>query len=73
MNAWNGASARRWLLVLGVLAAGLVSASDGNPQADAEQYIKVQEAAWAESVATNDASVVRRILADDCIWVLDGE
>ena len=41
-------------------------------QSDAEQYIKSSEAAWAESVATNDASVVERILAEDCVWVLDG-
>lgn len=30
------------------------------------------EEEWAKSVATNDASVVRRILADDFVWVLDG-
>jgi len=41
-------------------------------QSDAEQYIKSSEAVWAESVATNDASVVERILAEDCVWVLDG-
>jgi hypothetical protein len=35
----------------------------------AEKYIKVSEAAWAESVATNDASVARRILADDFVGV----
>jgi ketosteroid isomerase-like protein len=42
------------------------------PQVDAEKYIKDSEAAWAESVSTNDASVVRRILAEDCVWILDG-
>ncbi len=31
------------------------------------------EAEWAESVATSDASVVKRILAEDCVWVFDGE
>ena len=41
-------------------------------QSGAEQYIRSSEAAWAESVATNDASVVERILAEDCVWVLDG-
>ena len=41
-------------------------------QSEAEQYIRSSEAAWAESVATNDASVVERILAEDCVWVLDG-
>jgi ketosteroid isomerase-like protein len=36
---------------------------------DAEKYIKDSESQWAESVATNDASVLRRILADDLVWV----
>jgi hypothetical protein len=34
---------------------------------------RVREHQWPESVATNDASVVNRILADDFIWVLDGK
>jgi hypothetical protein len=37
-----------------------------------QRYIEQSEKAWAKSVATNDASVVRRILVDDFIWVLDG-
>jgi hypothetical protein len=41
-------------------------------QAGADKYIRDSESAWAESVATNDASVVQRILADDFVWVLDG-
>ena len=52
----------------------LSRAADSDPtQRDAEQYILASEAAWAESVATTDASVVKRILADDVVWVLDGE
>jgi ketosteroid isomerase-like protein len=42
-------------------------------QQDVERYIVESEDAWAKSVATNDASVVKRILADDFIWVLDGK
>jgi hypothetical protein len=42
-------------------------------QAQAERYIIESEHQWAESVATNDASVVERILADDFVWVLDGK
>lgn len=42
-------------------------------QQDVERYIVESEHAWAKSVATNDASVVKRILADDFIWVLDGK
>ena len=41
-------------------------------QQDVERYIVESEDAWAKSVATNDASVVKRILADDFIGVLDG-
>jgi hypothetical protein len=59
--------------VLVLLAAGTARASDSYSQTEAERYIKESEAAWATSVATNDASVVKRILADDCVWVLDGE
>lgn len=39
---------------------------------DAERYIRKSEEEWAKSVASNDASVVRRILAEDFVWVLDG-
>jgi hypothetical protein len=41
-------------------------------RAQVERYIVASEEAWAKSVATNDASVVKRILADDFVWVLDG-
>lgn len=42
-------------------------------RAGAEAYIRKSEEDWAKSVATNDASIVRRILADDFVWVLDGQ
>lgn len=42
-------------------------------RADVERYIVRSEEDWAKSVATNDASVVKRILADDFVWVLDGK
>jgi hypothetical protein len=42
-------------------------------RAEAEKYIKDSALAWAESVATNDASVVKRILADEFVWVREGE
>ncbi|MEO7365105.1 MAG: nuclear transport factor 2 family protein [Sphingomicrobium sp.] len=42
-------------------------------QHDVERYIVASEEAWAKSVATNDASVVNRILAEDFVWVLDGK
>jgi len=56
-----------------VVAAGIAKAQETYSKAEAERYIKDSEAAWAASVATNDASVVKRILAEDCVWVLDGE
>jgi hypothetical protein len=60
-------------LVLLVIAVGTARASDAYSRTEAERYIKDSEAAWAESVTSNDSSVVKRILADDCVWVLDGE
>ncbi len=48
-------------------------AVEGYSRAEAEKYIKDSSSAWAESVATNDASVVKRILADDFVWVREGE
>lgn len=48
------------------------AANEAYSRSDAERYIKASEAAWAASVATNDVSVVQRILADDVVWVLDG-
>lgn len=41
-------------------------------RAAAERYIRAASAEWASSVATNDASVLKRILAEDFVWVLDG-
>jgi hypothetical protein len=41
-------------------------------QSEVERYIVASEEAWAKSVATGDASVVKRILAEDVVWVLDG-
>jgi hypothetical protein len=69
-------SSRAMLLVVFWIASSLApevaSADHGYSQADAERYIQQSEAAWAASVATSDASVVKRILADDVVWVLDG-
>lgn len=56
-----------------VPAMALAASRDCLSQKEAEQYIVASEAAWAASVATNDSSVVKRILADDVVWVMDGE
>ena len=61
-----------WFLFLsGCCASALADSSYS--RAAAERYIKASEAAWAESVSTNDASVLKRILASDFVWVLDGK
>ena len=41
-------------------------------QAAVESYIRKSSEEWAASVPTTDASVVKRILAEDFVWVLDG-
>ena len=40
-----------------------------NDQKEAERYIAESERQWAESVATGDASIVERILANDFLGV----
>jgi hypothetical protein len=52
----------------------LPTASDSRFSAkDAERYIRDSEREWAASVATNDASILRRILANNFVWVLDDQ
>jgi ketosteroid isomerase-like protein len=60
-------------IAAGALATGAAQTSFTYSQSEAEKYIKSAESAWAESVATNDSSVVERIFAEDCVWVLDGK
>ncbi len=56
----------------GVAAGFTCPAPSLSSQTAAERYIRQSEEEWAKSVATNDPSVVKRILADDFVWVLDG-
>jgi hypothetical protein len=52
------------------LMAGIALVTAGcYSQSAARQYIEDAERQWAESVPTNDASVLKRILADDFVWV----
>lgn len=60
------------LCVVSIPSGDVYAYDHGYSQTEAERYIKNSEAEWAASVATNDASVVKRILADDVVWVLDG-
>ncbi|MEO7201382.1 MAG: nuclear transport factor 2 family protein [Candidatus Tumulicola sp.] len=62
-----------WLVLLGFCCPTSLSAGESYSHADAEHYIKASESAWAESVPTNNTSVLKRILASDFVWVLDGE
>jgi uncharacterized protein DUF4440 len=48
-------------------------AVDSYSRAQAEKYIQDSSSAWAESVVTTDPSVVKRILADDFVWVREGK
>lgn len=57
----------KWLLVATVLLTACHSSEQ-----DDRKYIEDSERQWAESVPTNDASVLERILSDDFVWILDG-
>jgi ketosteroid isomerase-like protein len=61
-----------FIMVVAAFASGAAQTSFTHSQSEAEQYIKSSESAWAESISTGDSSVVERILAEDCVWVLDG-
>jgi ketosteroid isomerase-like protein len=56
------------------LTAGVALVTAGcYSQSAARQYIEGAEKQWAESVPTSDASVLKRILADDFVWVYPSE
>jgi Domain of unknown function (DUF4440) len=52
------------------LLLSFISCKDS--EKDIRNYIADSESRWAESVATNDTTVLHKILADDFVWVLDG-
>ena len=59
-------------MVAAVHASGfslLCSCSSKPDYKKAEEYIRESEKQWAESVASGDTSVIKRILADDFIGV----
>ena len=55
--------------VASFVCLALCQCTSHHKQGEAEQYIALSERQWAESVATGDASVLERILADDFIGV----
>jgi ketosteroid isomerase-like protein len=62
-------------LRIAIFAAGVLlctiyaSRAQDTSNAEAERYIKDSERQWAEAVASGDATVVERILADDFVGV----
>lgn len=65
-------AATTWTASVAAAATAKCPAPALSTRAAVSRYIERSEEEWATSVATNDASVVRRILADDFVWVLDG-
>jgi hypothetical protein len=56
-----------------LLLTSLAHAQSGDDHASDRAYIRQAESDWAESVPTNDVSVLERILADDFLGVdIDG-
>jgi hypothetical protein len=55
--------------VVGLMAVSALATAGCYSQSAARRYIEDAEKQWAESVPTNDASVLKRILADDFVWV----
>ena len=72
MKSFNAAIVLLSIVVVSAMSTTSLATDAGYSTAEAERYIQQSEGAWASSVATNDASVVQRILADDFVWVLDG-
>jgi hypothetical protein len=73
VNKKNVAALGFFFSMTTALAASTSTDSMSFSKAEAEKYITAQESAWAESASTNDSSVVKRILADDFVGLLDGE
>jgi ketosteroid isomerase-like protein len=61
------------LLTLFLLGTTSIQSQAVDERATDKAYIRQSESAWAESVVTNDAAVLDRILADDFVGVeIDG-
>jgi uncharacterized protein (TIGR02246 family) len=65
---------RHWIstLAIGLSVLLCCACNRSSSQEEARRYIEQSEDQWATSVASGDSSVVKRILADDVIWVFDG-
>lgn len=70
---FHSLSQSRYAALALLIGARTAALADDYSRAEAHKYIRDAEAAWAESVSTEDASVVQRILADHVVWVLDGQ
>jgi ketosteroid isomerase-like protein len=62
--------ARLHVSLYALLIAVIVVAAGCNERQERDRkYIEDSERQWAESVATNDSSVLERILDDDFVWI----
>lgn len=60
----------KWSFVVALIGFSvLFSCGEKIDNSKAEEYIRESEKLWAESVASGDTNVIRRILADDFIGV----
>ncbi len=64
---------KRRRLLIGILAASATTAGAEGSPANAENYIKASEAAWAQSSVHGDPALVEKILADDFLGLDDGK
>jgi hypothetical protein len=65
---------QRWrVFLIGILAASATPAGAEGSLADAENYIKASEAAWAQSSVHGNPVLVKEILADDFVGLDDGK
>jgi ketosteroid isomerase-like protein len=60
---------RRMILSAALIALTVVASGCDQRRERDRQYIETSERQWAESVATNDSSVLERILDDDFVWI----
>ena len=57
------------LVAVSAMLPLVIPAQTTPEQKSAEDYIRKSESEWAESVATGDATVIERILADDFVGI----
>jgi ketosteroid isomerase-like protein len=73
LSAWGdaatGATKVEVFIIAGLLCGSFCQCTQHYDQKQAERYIINSERQWAESVASGDTAVIKRILADDFVGV----